>query len=361
LEALFYIVAPQMSVIRNLGHKLEFSWRTGRSENGRRAGIFYRGMQLFEVTMKPFRWLAIFLLASLLTAPCFPATAEFMFRAKVDGKMLEGQPLAWNSEQMRLLGRDGWVHEFNPKLAKEAVKTAPSFVPYSAAEMKAILQQEFDSRFEISTTRHYLVVHPRGQGTEWSDRFEELYNRFGHYFRVRGFALQEPLYPMIAVVDRNRDEYFRRAAASGTPVPPNFLGHYDPISNRVFLFDETAGKPKTDWSENASTIIHEATHQTAFNVGVHRRFAGTPRWLAEGLATMFEAPGVWSERYDHTQADRINQGRFESFRKYTASRRQPGSLALLIMTDEAFRSDPDGAYAEGWALSFYLCETQPRL
>src|SRR5262249_51456960 len=157
-----------------------------------RAGIFYRGTQLFEVTMKPFRWLAIFLLASLLTAPCFPATAEFMFRAKVDGKMLEGQPLAWSSEQMRLLGRDGWVHEFNPKLAKEAVKTAPGFVPYSAAEMKTILQQEFDSRFEISITRHYLVVHPRGQGSEWSDRFEELYNRFGHYFRIRGFALQEP-------------------------------------------------------------------------------------------------------------------------------------------------------------------------
>ena len=26
-----------------------------------------------------------------------------------------------------------------------------------------------------------------------------------------------------------------------------------------------------------------------------------------------------------------------------------------------FRSDAEGAYAEAWALSFYLCETQPRL
>jgi hypothetical protein len=33
---------------------------------------------------------------------------------------------------------------------------------------------------------------------------------------------------------------------------------------------------------------------------------------------------------------------------------------MLLATDEAFRSDSDGAYAEGWALSFYLCETQPR-
>jgi hypothetical protein len=310
--------------------------------------------------MKPIRLLAIFILASLFAAPCFPATAEFMFRAKIEGKTFEGQPLHWNSDQMLLLGRDGWLREFDPKLAKEAVKTSPSFVPYSAAEMKAMLQQEFDSNCEITTTRHYLVVHPRGIGNEWPDRFEELYNRFGHYFRVRGFALQEPLYPLVAIVDRNRDEYFRRAAASGTPVPPNNLGHYDSYSNRVFLFDETAMNPRANWSDNASTIIHEATHQTAFNSGVHSRFAVPPRWVAEGLATMFEAPGVWSARYDHTQADRVNQRRFDRFRKYVANRRQPGSLAMLLATDEAFRSDSDGAYAEGWALSFYLCETQPR-
>jgi hypothetical protein len=76
---------------------------------------------------------------------------------------------------------------------------------------------------------------------------------------------------------------------------------------------------------------------------------------------MFEAPGVWSARYDHTQADRVNRGRLDGFHKYLASRRQPGSLAMLVTTDDAFRSDPDGAYAEGWALSFYLCETQPKL
>jgi hypothetical protein len=34
---------------------------------------------------------------------------------------------------------------------------------------------------------------------------------------------------------------------------------------------------------------------------------------------------------------------------------------MLVTTDDAFRSDLDGAYAEAWALSFYLCETQPKL
>lgn len=286
--------------------------------------------------------------------------AEFMFRATVDGKILEGKPLAWDAAHMMLLGRDGKLHEFDPRLAKDAVKTGPSFVAYTAEEMKQSLQQEFGREFEVSVTRHYLVVHPQGERDQWAGRFEELFNRFEHYFRVRGFNIEEPPYLLVAIVFRDRDEYMRSAAASGTPLHPNTLGHYDPLTNRVFLFDATAHNSGTDWSENAETIIHEATHQTAYNVGVHRRFAAAPRWLVEGLATMFEAPGVWNARYDHTQADRVNRGRLDGFRDYVGKRRQAGALSTLLTSDNAFQSDPDGAYAEAWALSFYLCETQPR-
>src|SRR6187401_1334823 len=98
--------------------------------------------------MKTICRLAVVWVASLVVAPGISAAAEFMFRANVDGQMLEGKPLAWNAEQMLLLGRDGWLHDFNPKHAKDAVKTAPSFAPYSAAEMREILQHEFDGRFE---------------------------------------------------------------------------------------------------------------------------------------------------------------------------------------------------------------------
>jgi hypothetical protein len=227
--------------------------------------------------------------------------------------------------------------------------------------MKTWLQQEFDKRFDVSTTRHYLVVHPHGERDQWANRFEELYKRFEHYFRVRGFSLSEPPFPLVAIVFRNEAEYFSHAKASGTPMRPGTLGHYDPISNRVFLFDVTANASDVNWSENADTIIHEATHQTAYNVGVHKRFTGAPRWLVEGLATMFEAPGVWNAQYDRTQADRVNRGRLQGFHDYVATRRKPGTLMTLLSTDQAFRSDVEGAYAEAWALSFYLCETQPRL
>jgi hypothetical protein len=212
----------------------------------------------------------------------------------------------------------------------------------------------------VSAIRHYVVVHPRGERDQWPDRFEQLYDRFNHYFSVRGFQLKEPEFPLVAVVFRTHEEFMRRVSADGVQASPNLLGVYVPKSNRVFLYDVTAHSNGADWSQNASTIIHEATHQMAFNTGIHHRFATTPKWLAEGLATMFEAPGVWNAQYDRTQSDRINRGRLNGFREYVTKRRSPGSLATLLTSDTLFQSDVDGAYAEAWALSFYLCETQPR-
>jgi len=287
--------------------------------------------------------------------------ADFMFRADVNGSSIEGMPLRWDKEHMLLLGRDGQLREFDPRDAKDGAKTADHFAGYTAEEMRAALTGEFGKRFEVTTTPHYVVVHPQGERDQWAGRFEELYNRFGHYFRVRGFELEDPPYPLVAVVFRDRGEYMQYAAASGTPMHPNTLGHYDPATNRVYLYDVTTTDRGADWSENADTIIHEATHQTAYNTGVHRRFAAAPRWLVEGLATMFEAPGVWSARYDHTQSDRVNRGRLADYQEYVAKRRQPGSLAAMLTSDDSFRTDPEGMYAEAWALSFYLSETQPRL
>lgn len=284
--------------------------------------------------------------------------AEFMMRARVDGRMLEGKPLAWSDAQVLLLGRDGALHEFHPKQAKEAKKTSPRFFSYTASEMRNELQREFGDRFEVSSTTHYLVAHPKGQRDVWAQRFEDLYRSFCHYMRLRGFSPEEPKFPLVAVVFRTQHEYFSHARKSGKPMHPGTLGHYEPATNRVYLFDSTGGKEAADWSLNAETIIHEATHQSAYNVGIHNRFAAGPRWLVEGLATMFEARGVWDSRSYQTQTDRVNRECLRDFRDY-AKRRPEGSMATLIAADDLFEADTIAAYAEGWALAFYLCETRP--
>jgi hypothetical protein len=283
-----------------------------------------------------------------------------MFRARVDGRMLEGKPLYWSDSQMLLLGRDGALYEFNPQQAKEGKKTAPRFLGYEMRVMKQDLYDQFGDRFDLTTTQHYIVVHPRGQKDLWAQRFEDLFRSFTRYFRVRGFRPQEPPYPLVAIVFRNEEEYFQHAAALGTPLQPGFLGHYDPQSNRVFLFDITAGRDTDDWSLNADTIIHEATHQTAYNVGIHTRFTHPPQWVVEGLATMFEAPGVWNSQSHQTAPDRWNRSRLRDFRQHVAPHWQEGTIQRLVASDDFFGRDPAGAYATAWAFSFYLCETVAR-
>ena len=134
---------------------------------------------------------ALGMLVAHAALPYLASSAEFMFRARVDGKMLEGQPLSWSQTQMLLLGRDGRLYDFNPQVAKEAAQTSPRFFGYSSSEMKTQLQQEFGKQFDVSATRHYLVVHPQGERDQWAGRFEDLYKRFEHYFRVRGFSLED--------------------------------------------------------------------------------------------------------------------------------------------------------------------------
>ncbi len=282
-----------------------------------------------------------------------------MMRAVVSGRLLEGQPLVWNSQQMMLLGRDGALHEFDPADAKDARKLGGGFVGYSSEEMVARLRAEFDRNFDVTPTAHFVVVHPRGPWRSWPERLEMLYGSFTHYMSVRGFQVRSPVTPLVAVVYRNQDAYFDHAAASGAQLHANTLGHYDPASNRAFLFDVGEAGGGAGWAANAETVIHEATHQTAYNVGVHRRLTEQPRWTVEGLAMMFEARGVWNASAVRQPAERINRGRLEYFRQ-TADERQADWLARLVASDVPFATDALSAYAEAWTLTFYLCETRPQ-
>ena len=208
------------------------------------------------------------------------------------------------------MGRDGQLYTFPPRRRRNPRKRASNFVATRSSKCGAAPRAEFDKTFDVSHTQHFVVVHPRGEWSVWADRLEGLYRSFVHYMSVRGFNLDEPSVPLVAIVFRNKGDYYQHAAASGTPLQPKTLGHYDPVSNRVFLYD--AGlETDEDWTASIDTIIHEATHQTAYNVGVHRRFAEQPRWLVEGLAMMFEARGLVGRKSSYTRKDRINRGRLE--------------------------------------------------
>ena len=296
----------------------------------------------------------------ILLAPPTASAQKFTIALEVGGRQIEGGPLAWTDSDVALLQRDGALLNFSPAEASKFRKTANGFRSYSQGEMRAQLAREFGRQFEVSGTGHYLVVHPTGQRDQWAGRFEQLYRSFVHYFGARGFRLQEPQFPFIAVVFPDKPAFLRYARQTNAQLQANTLGYYSPISNRIVIYDTMHGRAAggSNWQLNAQTIIHEAAHQSAFNTSIHNRFAHPPLWVIEGLGTMFEARGVWNSRKYPSLSDRINRGRLADFKRYMTTRRAPGSLARFVSSDRLFQSQTKDAYAEAWALTFFLAETR---
>ncbi len=285
----------------------------------------------------------------------FPGTISL----RLDGQTIEGRPLAWDSHEVRLVGRDGRLWQFPPGEATEWRQLSTRFTPATVSELRADLLRELGREFEVTTTTRYVVAHARGQRDRWPKRFENLYREFVTYFGRRGLNLREPEFPLVAVVLPGEAEFHQYLTALGSPAPRGLLGFYSLETNRIVLYDIGPSDGYDQWHETATTILHEATHQTAFNTGIHSRFAPPPLWVAEGLATLFEAPGVYNARYHTTQADRINRARLADFRRVVAPQHKPELLASIVAEDRLFRLHPGAAYAEAWALTFYLIETQP--
>ena len=81
-------------------------------------------------------------------------------------------------------------------------------------------------------------------------------------------------------------------------------------------------------------------------------------WVSEGLATFFESPdmrnpGRWRS------IGRVNQVNLARWRQYLRNRPQE-SLATLLADDQRFRngSTATSAYAESWALTYFLIRTR---
>jgi len=306
------------------------------------------------------------------------ATAEGMVEVTLPGLSVEGEPLGWNSRVVHLLGRDGRLWQFDPDEVIGFKKTASRFRAYSPSEFRAALLRELGDDYEVSGTSHYLVAHPRGGRDRWAERFEDLYRSFVHFFSVRGFDLHRPMFPLVGIVCKDRGDFNRSAnREKGTgpicrngpkgashkldlsPFPAGVEGYYNLNSNRITIYDLGGRGDSSDWQRNASVLIHEATHQTAFNTGVHGRYSPPPTWVVEGLAMLFEAPGVHDPRNWTRPADRVNRDRLKAFRRIVAPRHRPEMLSLMVASDELFRVTPAAAYAEAWAMSFFLAETEP--
>jgi len=307
------------------------------------------------------RWVAVWialLLWFLMTSVA--GGDDWMVEVELPEGTVEGMPIAWSGSEVHLLARDGRLWHFAPSQVQRFRKTASYFRSYSVAELRAALRRELGPQFEVTATSHYLVAHPVGEGRRWAERFEDLYRAFVGYFAVRGFQLHDPPCPLVGIVCSTRAQFAGSAGPASLPANPAVVGYYSRETNRIYVLDQAqSASDQRGWRENQSTVIHEATHQLAFNMGVHSRYLDVPLWIAEGLATMFEAPGVYDGRSYPALAQRINRERLAAFLSLRNSLERGDWLEQLVASDELFRRSPGAAYAMAWAVTFYLSETRP--
>ena len=245
------------------------------------------------------------------------------------------------------------------------------FAAMTADELTTALQAEFGNGFKVVRTPHYLIVTNAGPDYgEWCGQlFERLHIGFQKFWKDRLPGLEAPDRPLVAIAFATQKEYQDFQVTDAGGVVGAAQGYFSSRTNRMVLYDQSAngsGQHRTaaDIQKqalrnpgNIATVIHEAVHQLSFNIGLQTRYADNPVWFSEGLAMYFETPDL-EARSGWRTIGQINPVRLDRYR--TLTKQRPPEIRSLLATDDRFR-DPQlaiDAYAEAWALHFFLLRTQ---
>lgn len=309
------------------------------------------------------------------------AVDHVLFRHDEEQLNLSGRVLVELAEGGLLFqSNDGatWAIDSKQLLARR--QDDAEFAPLSSDEVAQRVLAELPPGFQVHKTKNYVICYDTSRVfAEWSGAlFERLYMAFTNYWKRKGFEVVEPEFPLVAVIFADRNAYMKFARPELGDAAPSVAGYYSIRTNRITTFDLTGietlrqpgdrrataaqinamlARPKAE--RTVATIVHEATHQIAFNCGLQTRYSDIPLWVSEGIAVYFETPDLSSQR-GWRNIGGVNWYRYEGFRRYVPIRASD-SLATLITSDDKLR-DPQtasNAYCEAWALVYFLIRQRP--
>ena len=243
------------------------------------------------------------------------------------------------------------------------------------------LLEEFGEGFKIKSTEHFIIASDASEGyVDWCGRlFERLEEGFRLYARKNNIELVDRGDPLIVVVFARQEDFIRYASVE-TAASDKLAAYYNMQTNRVALYDlsYTEGTSAADSrlrrrsklaetrdilsrpnaAFNVATIVHEATHQIAFNRGVFLRTGPIALWCVEGLSLVFETPngfatqGGWGFRGSFPKNERM----INLFRQTVGGMNDP---FRTVVAQEDFYKNLEGSYAASWALFYYLYKKKP--
>jgi hypothetical protein len=322
------------------------------------------------------RLLACALLIVLTTPASLWALEHVTLRHEGREQTVSGQVVVTAEDGgLLLMTSDGTLWAIEPDKLVKREQDDEVFRPLARNELSKQLLSELPAGFDVYSTHHYLICYntSREYAAWCGSLFERLYKGFTNSWSRKGLKLHEPDFPLVAVVFNSREAYSKYSQAELGEAASSIVGYYSLRSNRVTMYDLTgieslrsagdrrgssaqinAVLSRPEAEQVVATIIHEATHQIAFNSGLQTRFADIPLWVSEGLAVYFETPDLQSAK-GWRIIGAVNTNRLERFREYLAQR-PAGSLKSLLCDDKRIRDTRTAldAYAEAWALNYFL-------
>jgi len=254
-------------------------------------------------------------------------------------------------------------------------RRALAAAPVADNDLGRQIAGELPPGFRQFSTKHYLICYDTSRAyAQWCGAlFERLHDAFTNFWQQAGFEVSRPGQPLVVVVFSDRQRYEHHAGRDLGAAADRVVGYYNLLSNRVTTFDlsgsdalarqpaRSAGRAGLEILASpeaaglVATLVHEATHQMAFNGGLHRRLAPVPLWVSEGVAMYFETPDLASER-GWRAIGTVNRPRLE---KFLAGQRE-GWLEEIVRDDESFRRADEAldAYSRAWALTYFLMQTR---
>lgn len=260
-------------------------------------------------------------------------------------------------------------------------ETSRPFKFFDSSQLGVRLVEEgraagIDADFHVHATDNYAIAAstPKAYSDWTSQLLERMQIAFQSFWKNRRFELSELDAPLPVLILSDHTQFAKMAEFDRTPASAKGQGYFLVTANRIVLFDLTArdaASPATTIAEvqrraqripaSVATVVHEATHQIAFNRGMHRRYADNPVWLTEGMAMYFEAPDLKSRR-GWSGIGKVNAARLFRFREFLKARRKPDSIETLVRDNSRFANADSAidAYSEAWALTYFLIRTRIR-
>ncbi|NIL96864.1 MAG: DUF1570 domain-containing protein [Planctomycetales bacterium] len=280
-----------------------------------------------------------------------------------------------------------WAAESDQIVKRE--KDQVPFARLDADKMAEAVLDQLPDGFDVHKTAHYLICYNTSPAyARWcGGLFERLYRAFNNFWDRQGMTLSEPAGLLVAIIFSDERTYREYAVVELGESVHSIVGYYNLMTNRVVMYDLTGAQKirqakdrvrqsveinrvlsRPEAASLVATIIHEATHQIAFNCGMQTRLADVPIWVSEGIAMYFETPDLKSSR-GWRGLGAVNRTRLKRF--HSPNRSRPADSIRVLLSDDRWiqgrAEDPRfqgreavlDAYAEAWCLAYYLIKHHP--